>query len=70
MGTNSVNLLKLLCKEKRWHINIDFEDVVFVVFVVRDGEEIPPAQIQVSAVKQETKAAPMAEKRVKLTDPR
>ena len=72
-GTNLVNLLKLLCKEKDGKINIDFEDVVLRgVTVVRDGEEIPPAQIQVSAQpKQEAKAAPVAEKKEsKPTDPR
>ena len=72
-GTNLVNLLKLLCKEKDGNINIDFEDVVLRgVTVVRDGEEIPPAQIQVSAQpKQETKAALVAEKKEsKPTDPR
>ena len=72
-GTNLVNLLKLLCKEKDGNINIDFEDVVLRgVTVVRDGEEIPPAQIQVSVQpKQETKAAPVAEeKESKPTDPR
>lgn len=72
-GTNLVNLLKLLCKEKDGNINIDFEDVVLRgVTVVRDGEEIPPAQIQVSAQpKQETKAASVAEKKEsKPTDPR
>lgn len=72
-GTNLVNLLKLLCKEKNGNINIDFEDVVLRgVTVVRDGEEIPPAQIQVSAQpKQETKAVPVAEKKEsKPTDPR
>lgn len=72
-GTNLVNLLKLLCKEKDGKINIDFEDVVLRgVTVVRDGEEIPPAQIQVSAQpKQETKATPVAEKKEsKPTDPR
>jgi len=71
--TNLVNLLKLLCKEKDGNINIDFEDVVLRgVTVVRDGEEIPPAQIQVSAQpKQEIKAAPVAEKKEsKPTDPR
>ena len=71
-GTNLVNLLKLLCKEKDGNINIDFEDVVLRgVTVVRDGEEIPPAQIQVSAQpKQEIKAAPVAEKKEsKPTDP-
>lgn len=72
-GTNLVNLLKLLCKEKDGNINIDFEDVVLRgVTVVRDGEEIPPAQIQVSAQpKQETKAASVAEKKEsKPIDPR
>ena len=72
-GTNLVNLLKLLCKEKDGNINIDFEDVVLRgVTVVRDGEEIPPVQIQVSAQpKQEAKAAPVAEKKEsKPTDPR
>ena len=72
-GTNLVNLLKLLCKEKDGNINIDFDDVVLRgVTVVRDGEEIPPAQIQVSAQpKQEAKAAPAAEKKeAKPTDPR
>lgn len=72
-GTNLVNLLKLLCKEKDGNINIDFEDVVLRgVTVVRDGEEIPPAQIQVSAQpKQEAKAAPVAEKKEeKPTNPR
>ena len=72
-GTNLVNLLNLLCKEKDGYLNIDFEDVVLRgVTVVRDGEEIPPAQIQVSAQpKQETKVAPVAEKKEsKPTDPR
>lgn len=38
-GTNLVNLLKLLCKEKDGNIHIDFEDVVLRgVTVIRDGE--------------------------------
>ncbi len=38
-GTNSVNLLKLLCKEKDGNIAIDFDDVVVRgVTVVREGE--------------------------------
>ena len=73
-GTNLVNLLKLLCKEKDGKINIDFDDVVLRgVTVVLDGEEIPPAQIQVSAQpKQEAKAAQSAVKKEeeKPTDPR
>ena len=72
-GTNLVNLLKLLCKEKDGNITSDFDDVVLRgVTVVRDGEEIPPAQIQVSAQpKQAAQAAPQATKKEeKPTDPR
>ncbi len=72
-GTNLVNLLKLLCKEKDGTINIDFDDVVLRgVTVVRDGEEIPPAQIQVSAQPQQQAkaAAPAAKPEKKPTDPR
>lgn len=72
-GTNLVNLLKLLCKNKDGKIDINFDDVVLRgVTVVLDGEEIPPAQIQVSAApKQEAKATPVAEKKEqKPMDPR
>lgn len=50
-GTNLVNLLKLLCKEKDGNISVDFDDVVVRgVTVVRDGEVTWPAPpIQVSA---------------------
>ncbi|MCK3654382.1 NAD(P) transhydrogenase subunit alpha [Pasteurellaceae bacterium Macca] len=50
-GTNLVNLLKLLSKEKDGNIDIDFEDVVLRgVTVIRDGEVTWPAPpIQVSA---------------------
>ncbi|MGL4725243.1 MAG: Re/Si-specific NAD(P)(+) transhydrogenase subunit alpha [Scandinavium sp.] len=50
-GTNLVNLLKLLCKEKDGNITIDFDDVVIRgVTVVREGEITWPAPpIQVSA---------------------
>ncbi|OSC52839.1 NAD(P) transhydrogenase subunit alpha, partial [Klebsiella pneumoniae] len=50
-GTNLVNLLKLLCKEKDGNIVIDFDDVVVRgVTVVREGEITWPAPpIQVSA---------------------
>jgi NAD(P) transhydrogenase subunit alpha len=50
-GTNLVNLLKLLCKEKNGEIHIDFEDVVIRgVTTVRAGEITWPAPpIQVSA---------------------
>ncbi|BDG89528.1 NAD(P) transhydrogenase subunit alpha [Citrobacter koseri] len=58
-GTNLVNLLKLLCKEKDGNIDVDFDDVVVRgVTVVRDGEITWPAPpIQVSAQPQ---AAPQA----------
>ncbi|WP_293770163.1 Re/Si-specific NAD(P)(+) transhydrogenase subunit alpha [uncultured Pantoea sp.] len=57
-GTNLVNLLKLLCKEKPGEVHIDFDDVVVRgVTVVREGEITWPAPpIQVSAAPQ-TKAA-------------
>lgn len=50
-GTNLVNLVKLLSKEKDGNINIDFEDVVLRgVTVVKEGEVTWPAPpIQVSA---------------------
>ncbi|QIW16031.1 NAD(P) transhydrogenase subunit alpha [Pasteurellaceae bacterium RH1A] len=64
-GTNLVNLLKLLAPNKDGQIDINFDDVVLRgVTVVRDGEEIPPAQIQVSAQPQQAaKATPQAEKK-------
>jgi len=50
-GTNLVNLMKLLCKEKNGEISIDFSDVVVRgVTVLRAGEITWPAPpIQVSA---------------------
>ncbi|WP_437610910.1 Re/Si-specific NAD(P)(+) transhydrogenase subunit alpha [Erwinia sp. V71] len=65
-GTNLVNLLKLLCKEKNGEITIDFEDVVIRgVTVILDGEVTWPAPpIQVSAAPKaaqaEVKATPVA----------
>ncbi|MDI9222031.1 Re/Si-specific NAD(P)(+) transhydrogenase subunit alpha [Pantoea sp. EA-12] len=58
-GTNLVNLLKLLCKEKNGEITVDFEDVVVRgVTVVREGEVTWPAPpIQVSAAPKATQAA-------------
>ncbi|MEZ9420021.1 Re/Si-specific NAD(P)(+) transhydrogenase subunit alpha [Vibrio breoganii] len=61
-GTNIVNLLKLLCKEKDGNIDIDFEDIVLRgVTVVKEGEVTWPAPpIQVSAQPQAApKAAPV-----------
>ncbi|MBE5251677.1 Re/Si-specific NAD(P)(+) transhydrogenase subunit alpha [Mixta mediterraneensis] len=50
-GTNLVNLIKLLCREKNGDIAVDFDDVVVRgVTVIRDGEITWPAPpIQVSA---------------------
>lgn len=58
-GTNLVNLLKLLSKEKDGQINIDFDDTVIRgVTVVREGEITWPAPpIQVSAQPQQAQAA-------------
>lgn len=57
-GTNLVNLLKLLCKEKDGNVVVDFDDVVVRgVTVIRDGEVTWPAPpIQVSAQPQAAKA--------------
>ncbi|WP_086980901.1 Re/Si-specific NAD(P)(+) transhydrogenase subunit alpha [Vibrio aphrogenes] len=66
-GTNLVNLLKLLCKEKDGNINIDFEDVVLRgVTVVKEGEITWPAPpIKVSAQPQASpKVQPKAEPKV------
>ena len=59
-GTNLVNLLKLLCKEKDGNLTVDFDDVVVRgVTVIRDGEVTWPAPpIQVSVQPQ---AAPKAD---------
>ncbi|EKY3198147.1 Re/Si-specific NAD(P)(+) transhydrogenase subunit alpha [Cronobacter turicensis] len=65
-GTNLVNLLKLLCKDKDGAVVVDFDDVVVRgVTVIRDGEVTWPAPpIQVSAQPQaaasaKPKAAPV-----------
>lgn len=71
-GTNLVNLLKLLCKEKNGEIEIDFEDtVVRGVTVVKAGEVTWPAPpIQVSAQPQAAKAAePVAKAEAKPVSP-
>ncbi|MGM3192354.1 Re/Si-specific NAD(P)(+) transhydrogenase subunit alpha [Dickeya dadantii subsp. dieffenbachiae] len=61
-GTNLVNLLKLLCKEKNGEIEIDFEDTVIRgVTVIKAGEITWPAPpIQVSAQPQQAKPAAAA----------
>ncbi|EOC0401057.1 Re/Si-specific NAD(P)(+) transhydrogenase subunit alpha [Cronobacter sakazakii] len=58
-GTNLVNLLKLLCKEKDGAVTVDFDDVVVRgVTVIREGEVTWPAPpIQVSAQPQAADSA-------------
>ncbi|WP_312183561.1 Re/Si-specific NAD(P)(+) transhydrogenase subunit alpha [Pantoea sp. CTOTU46764] len=71
-GTNLVNLLKLLCKEKNGEITVDFEDVVVRgVTVIRDGEVTWPAPpIQVSAApKAQPAAQPLPKAEVKPVAP-
>ncbi|WP_028022623.1 Re/Si-specific NAD(P)(+) transhydrogenase subunit alpha [Enterovibrio calviensis] len=70
-GTNLVNLMKLLCKEKDGNIDIDFEDVVLRgVTVVKEGEITWPAPpIQVSAQPQAKVEAAPAAKAVKEEQP-
>ncbi|MFZ7282311.1 Re/Si-specific NAD(P)(+) transhydrogenase subunit alpha [Avibacterium avium] len=71
-GTNLVNLLKLLCKEKDGTVNIDFDDVVLRgVTVIRDGEITWPAPpIQVSAQPQQKVEVVVEKKEEKPQDPR
>ncbi|MFP1917643.1 Re/Si-specific NAD(P)(+) transhydrogenase subunit alpha [Lonsdalea quercina] len=64
-GTNLVNLLKLLCKEKNGDIDVNFEDnVIRGVTVVKNGEITWPAPpIQVSAQPQQAQPAAAAPKK-------
>ncbi|WP_017349448.1 Re/Si-specific NAD(P)(+) transhydrogenase subunit alpha [Pantoea sp. A4] len=71
-GTNLVNLMKLLCKEKNGEIVVDFEDVVVRgVTVIREGEVTWPAPpIQVSAAPKAAAAAqPVKKEEAKPTSP-
>ena len=71
-GTNLVNLLKLLCKEKDGNVVVDFDDVVVRgVTVVREGEITWPAPpIQVLAQPQAApKAAPEPKEPAKPASP-
>ncbi|KMV31512.1 Re/Si-specific NAD(P)(+) transhydrogenase subunit alpha [Photobacterium swingsii] len=65
-GTNLVNLLKLLCKEKDGNINIDFDDEVLRgLTVIKEGEITWPAPpIKVSAAPQQP--APEVKPQVKI----
>ncbi|ELY5871362.1 Re/Si-specific NAD(P)(+) transhydrogenase subunit alpha [Cronobacter sakazakii] len=58
-GTNLVNLLKLLCKEKDGAVTVDFDDVVVRgVTVIREGDVTwPTPPIQVSAQPQAAASA-------------
>ena len=64
-GTNLVNLMKLMCKEKDGNVAIDFEDVVQRnMTVVQAGEvTFPPPAISVSAAPQKPAAAKPAAKK-------
>lgn len=70
-GTNLVNLLKLLCKEKDGNITVDFDDVVVRgVTVVREGEITACAADRVSAQPQAAaKAAPAPVEEKKTVSP-
>ena len=65
-GTNLVNLLKLLCKNKDGQIDINFDDVVLRgVTVIRDGEvtwPAPPIQVSAQPQQQQAKAASAVKK--------
>jgi NAD(P) transhydrogenase subunit alpha len=70
-GTNMLNLLKLLTKEKDGQLRIDFDDVVQrSVTVVRDGEKTwPPPPVQVSAAPTvQTEAGPGGKSSVARTE--
>ncbi|MBD1539266.1 Re/Si-specific NAD(P)(+) transhydrogenase subunit alpha [Arthrobacter sp. S13_S34] len=62
-GTNLLNLLKLLTKDKDGVLSIDFDDVVQrSVTVVRNGEKTwPPPPVQVSAAPAQTPATGAAQ---------
>nr|WED68793.1 proton-translocating transhydrogenase family protein [Pectobacterium colocasium] len=70
-GTNLVNLLKLLCKEKNGEIDVDFDDTVIRgVTVIKEGEITWPAPpIQVSAQPQQAKPAAVVKEEAKPTSP-
>ncbi|MGN5191020.1 Re/Si-specific NAD(P)(+) transhydrogenase subunit alpha [Aeromonas veronii] len=64
-GTNLVNLMKLMCKEKDGQVAIDFEDVVQRNMTVIQAGEVtfPPPAISVSAAPQKPAAAKPAAKK-------
>ncbi|MCE9677678.1 Re/Si-specific NAD(P)(+) transhydrogenase subunit alpha [Shewanella sp. AS1] len=63
-GTNLVNLMKLMCKEKDGNAVLDFDDVIMRNMTVTRGGEItfPPPAISVSAAPQKPAAKPVAPK--------
>jgi NAD(P) transhydrogenase subunit alpha len=72
-GTNLVNLLKLLCKEKDGNIDINFEDVVLRgVTVVKEGEvtwPAPPIQVSAQPKVEPAPVAPQEKKEEKPVSP-
>ncbi|PWI32234.1 Re/Si-specific NAD(P)(+) transhydrogenase subunit alpha [Vibrio albus] len=72
-GTNLVNLLKLLCKEKDGNIDINFEDVVLRgVTVVKEGEvtwPAPPIQVSAQPKAEPAPVAPQEKKEEKPVSP-
>ncbi|WP_421239382.1 Re/Si-specific NAD(P)(+) transhydrogenase subunit alpha [Aeromonas enteropelogenes] len=64
-GTNLVNLMKLMCKEKDGNVAINFEDVVQRNMTVIQAGEVtfPPPAISVSAAPQKPAAAKPAAKK-------
>ncbi|MEB6337415.1 Re/Si-specific NAD(P)(+) transhydrogenase subunit alpha [Serratia rhizosphaerae] len=72
-GTNLVNLLKLLAKEKNGELDIDFEDsVIRGVTVVRDGDitwPAPPIQVSAQPKPQAQTAEPPAKEEKKPLSP-
>lgn len=70
-GTNIVNLLKLLSKEKNGEIDINFDDVVIRGVTVVKADEItwPAPPIKVSAQPQKQEAAPVQKAEAKPASP-
>ncbi|QHA89530.1 Re/Si-specific NAD(P)(+) transhydrogenase subunit alpha [Serratia rhizosphaerae] len=72
-GTNLVNLLKLLAKEKNGELDIDFEDsVIRGVTVVRDGDitwPAPPIQVSAQPKPQAQTVEPLAKEEKKPLSP-
>ncbi len=72
-GTNLVNLLKLLCKEKDGQINIDFEDeVIRGLTVIKAGEvtwPAPPIKVSAAPTQKKVDTAAVVKKEETPTSP-